>query len=190
MDPQLQAMATELGEVAIRNSVATVGDRIRSAKAKRNAQETGVELEEIIQDLQSDKADLLRIARGLEDELVAQRISADDVKYIAETVFPLVEQLAMASAASRGEDEAQARQVLEAIKPLLSVETVTVLQLLGFNFRRAIGEPLTALLSRMILSKAPPDPNLALEIQRTSLAQQAAFLEVLKDPEARERLQS
>jgi hypothetical protein len=55
------------------------------------------------------------------------------------------------------------------------------LQLLGFNFRKAIGEPLTELVSKLILSKAQPDPVLGLEIQR-------AYLDVARDPDAHARL--
>jgi hypothetical protein len=36
---------------------------------------------------------------------------------------------------------------------------VTVLQLVGFNFRKAIGEPLTELIARLILAKAQEDPS-------------------------------
>ena len=42
---------------------------------------------------------------------------------------------------------------LEQIKSLLSVETLTIMQLLGFNYKRAIGEPLTLLLQKTIESK-------------------------------------
>jgi hypothetical protein len=44
--------------------------------------------------------------------------------------------------------------MMEIIKPLLSVETLTVLQLLGFNFKQAIGEPLTELVAGLIAAKA------------------------------------
>lgn len=55
--------------------------------------------------------------------------------------------------AAPDEDNEKLKQ-LEVMKPLLSVETVNVLLLLGFNFRRAIGEPLTALMEGMILSRS------------------------------------
>lgn len=73
--------------------------------------------------------------------------------------------------------------MIDLIQPLLSVETVTVLQLLGFNFRKAIGEPLTEFVAKLILSKAQVDPLLPLEIQRLSLA-------IAQDAEAYTRLAS
>lgn len=49
------------------------------------------------------------------------------------------------------------------MKPFLSVETVNVLQLLGFNFRKAIGEPLTALCESLILTQVSRSTELQLE---------------------------
>jgi len=42
--------------------------------------------------------------------------------------------------------------MLRLMTPLPSVETVTILQLLGFNFRTAIGQPLTDLAGNAIRS--------------------------------------
>ena len=41
-------------------------------------------------------------------------------------------------------------QIIDVLKPLLSIETFTILQLLGFNFREAIGIPLTKLVNKSI----------------------------------------
>lgn len=72
------------------------------------------------------------------------------------------------------------------MKPLLSVETANVLQLLGFNFRRAIGEPLTTLCEKMILSRVDRSNELQLEAIRN----QRALIELASDPEAYARFRS
>ena len=41
-------------------------------------------------------------------------------------------------------------QIIDVLKPLLSIETFTILQLIGFNFREAIGIPLTKLVNKSI----------------------------------------
>ena len=46
---------------------------------------------------------------------------------------------------------------VEPIKKILSVETLTIMQLIGFNYKKAIGEPLTLLLKKAIESKIPTD---------------------------------
>ncbi len=80
--------------------------------------------------------------------------------------------------------------MINVVKPILSVETVTVLQLIGFNFRKAIGEPLTELVSRLILAQSQVEPALHLELQRLGLQRELAYIEVAKDPEAHGRLLS
>lgn len=45
-------------------------------------------------------------------------------------------------------------ETFEQIKELISVDTLKAIQLLGFNYKAAIGEPLTQLCANAILSKA------------------------------------
>jgi hypothetical protein len=188
MDPDLQTLSIQLAEAAIRNTAGTVADRITVAKARRRDQETVTELEEIVNGLLSDKAELVRIAQAYEQELVAQRISQTDIKYISASFTPLIRRLVEAGVASGDGDSGSVDEILSLIQPLLSVETVTVLQLIGFNFKKAIGEPLTDLVSRLILSKAAVDPSVRLEIERLNLVRETNYLEIARDPEAAGRL--
>lgn len=182
MDPQLQTLTAQLAEVAIRNTAGSVVDRIRSVKARKNNAETITELEEIINGLLSDKSELVLIAQAYEEEFVAQRISPENVEYISNNFVPLLQRLMESAAASNGQGTVS-QEVIDLIQPLLSVETVTVLQLLGFNFKKAIGEPLTELLGKLILSRVQASPALSLEIQRLTLT-------IAQDPEAFARLRS
>lgn len=43
-------------------------------------------------------------------------------------------------------------ETMEQVKNLISVDTLKTMQLLGFNYKAAIGEPLTQICSRAILS--------------------------------------
>ncbi len=47
----------------------------------------------------------------------------------------------------------EVKSLLEILKPILSTETLKILQLLGFDFKAAVGEPLTELVRSAILSK-------------------------------------
>ena len=52
----------------------------------------------------------------------------------------------------------------EQIKELISVDTLKTMQLIGFNYKSAIGEPLTLMLKNFILSKvSEPDSFKAFE---------------------------
>lgn len=157
MDPQLQGLAVQLADVTVRNTAAAIFDRIKLARTQKKNEETIVELEEIINDLMADKAELVRIAQAYEEELVAQRISSEDIEYISSNLVPPIRQM-IESTGGNSPEGAASRQAMDVIEPLLSTETVTVLQLLGFNFRKAIGEPLTELVGRFISSRMQINP--------------------------------
>jgi hypothetical protein len=72
--------------------------------------------------------------------------------------------------------------------PMLSAEMLKVLQLVGFNFKKAIGEPLTLLVAKLITAQIPPDPQSTLEINRLSAESNVAMLQIAQDAEAFERL--
>ena len=119
------------------------------SKAKKQDQQTIAVLEEIVNGLIADKSELVRIAQAFEQELVAQRIAPSDIEYISNNLVPILSQLVTSSSP----EPEQANAVLETLRPLLSVETVTLLQLVGFNFRKAIGEPLTDLVAGIIAAR-------------------------------------
>ncbi len=56
-------------------------------------------------------------------------------------------------------DEGAVQRMVELLQPIFSVETLTVLSLVGFNFKRAIGEPLTEVLhQKIMLAKITQQP--------------------------------
>lgn len=184
LDPQVSELGVQLADVGVRNTVAAVSGRIKAAKAKKQAAETINVLTEIVNDLLADRNDLVQIARGYEQVLDAQRISEEDITYITESIVPVIKKLAEAG----GNDDTD--QMIDLLQPILSVETITVLQLLGFNFKKAIGEPLTTLVSQLIGSKAPTSPDAAAQAQRLSLELQLATTALAQDEVAYERFRN
>jgi hypothetical protein len=186
--PWLQALSAQVGEIAARNAAGLIWDRIRATKARQADSETIAELTEIINELIEDKGELVQIARSYEQELVSKQISPEDIEYISTNLVPIIKQVMASVAESRGESSAASDQLVSQMQPILSIETVTLLQMIGFNFRAAIGEPLTQLLARLISAQGP-DPSVSTqELQRLQLVQQVALMEVAQDPEATERL--
>jgi hypothetical protein len=149
MDQDVYALSAQYASAAVRNTASAVFDKINAAKARKRDQETIAELENIISDLLADKAELVGIAQTYEEALVAQRISATDVEYISTNIVPVLGDIL--SAAGQPQNNA----AFDMVERLLSVETVTILQLVGFNFKKAIGEPLTELLASAIRSRIP-----------------------------------
>jgi hypothetical protein len=188
MDPELQALGARLAESVVRNTAAAIADRINTLRAKRRDADTIAELEQIVNDLIADKSELVRIAQAYQEELVAQQISKSDVEYITTNIVPVFEKLIESSAPQGGGTAGVPQQFMDLIRPILSVETVTVLQLLGFNFRKAVGQPLTELVSHAILAKMSPNSDSTGELQRLTLQREVAFYEIAKDPDAHARL--
>lgn len=182
LPPEVFDLGVRLAETAARNGAAAVGDRIRALRASGKAEGTIAGLEEIVNSLVDDKAELTRIAQAYQAELVSQRLASGDVQYIATTVVPLLERLADSVG---GPDGVKFKQGIESIKPLLSVETANVLQILGFDFRRAIGEPLTKLTENLFLSRMNQNPALQVEAAK----REQLYIQLALDAEAYARWQ-
>ncbi|MDO4430620.1 hypothetical protein EDC51_106123 [Bibersteinia trehalosi] len=158
MDQQLIDLGIKLSEALVKNTASSIFTKIRAIKAKKDDKETINELEEIIQELIADKNELLQISQAFQQELMAQKITDTEIDYITQKLIPKLQELA-------GVTGGNVDEMVRILSPLVSKETLTILQLLGFNFRKAIGEPLTILLEKMILSKLPLSPELQAEIQ-------------------------
>lgn len=156
-----------------------IQDKVTSARASRDAEGRAQALEQIVNDLIEDKNELTRIAQAYQQELVAQRLTPGDVQYIATTVVPLLTTLA---GASDDEEEAEkSKQQIETFAPLLSVETVNVLQLIGFNFRQGIGAPLTRRVRDLI--EGTSNSNVS-ELALEQLRSQRAAMELSMDADS------
>src|SRR6266699_5810219 len=194
VDPQIAALGIRLGEAVLRNTVSAISNKIQTVKAKKNDKETINELEEIINSLIADKNELVQIAQAYEQEFVAQQISQEDIEYITKSFIPVLKKLIEQT--SSGENSVAAANIenaIDVLTPLLSVEMLTVLQLVGFNFKKAIGEPLTLLLQKFITSKVPADPQSELERTELALKYNTEALKVAQDEDATvrwERLKS
>ena len=173
MEDPITALAKQLAAVVISNTATIVADRVKAARASKDKDNTIAALEEIINEVVSEKSELTRIAQAYEQEFVSQKITEKELKYITDNVLPLLDEFV---------PENQ-KAIVEQVKSLLSVETLTIMQLLGFNYKRAIGEPLTMLLQKTIEANIPVDPK---EAQRTNLL----IYEIIKDPEASRRYEA
>lgn len=91
IDNQIKTqLATNLVEATARNGASIISDKIKTAKTKKEYKETISELEEIIYNLLTDKAEIQRIAQAYEQELVSQKITEGDIKYITDNLLPII----------------------------------------------------------------------------------------------------
>lgn len=183
VNEQVATLAASLATSMARNTASAVFDRIKARKTAGNTDATIAELEQIVNELVEDKAQIARVAQGYQAELVSQRLTPGDVEYITSSVLPLIKRFSSASE----QDAEQLANTMAVIEPLLSIETVNVLQLLGFNFREAIGEPLTRLMASLIESRTPESAAITASLHKAALDHQAAMVFLARDPEAFER---
>lgn len=182
--PEVAQMGINLADLTIRNTASIIGDRVRTAKANRDHASQVTELTEIINDLLADKTELITVGQLLNQELASQVIADEDLQFITMTLIPTVERLL-----ERGDSEDRQDRVaqLDAIKTLVAPEMLAVLQLVGFNFREAIGAPLTELVASLIrrtVARPSVDESALLELE---LRRQVLTLEVAKDNAASNR---
>ncbi|MCH3934330.1 MAG: hypothetical protein LKJ07_07350 [Leuconostoc mesenteroides] len=182
MDPEMMQMTARLAELTVRNTASVVFEKISVSKAKKSDKETIAELTDIIKELIDEKQELEFISQAFERELATQKLSDNDIKFVGETVLPVIKDFASKSEG----DNRGLLQSIEMMEPLISQNTLQVLQILGFNFKKAIGEPFTELLSKKIQS-LHVENNESLII--STAERDTEFYKVLQNNEAFNRLQ-
>lgn len=181
MDPVIAQLATQTATVLVQNTASVVASKLQTIKAQKNDKQAVEELTEIINELVAENAELQSLAQAYKQELVAQQITEDDIRYITDTAIPLLEKFIEAS------DSPVPSEILEAVEQLLSVETLKVLQLLGFNFKQAIGAPLTSLIASLIgNARSAPKEDLA-QTQLETVRLQRNLSAIALDAESFER---
>ena len=128
-------------------------------KTEKNANKIRQTYDEILNSLLEERAEAITIAQVYRDELEKVEISDDDIDHLHNTVEHLIEIFKNISISNNGEQNRQELNsqlaVFEQLKDLISVDTLKTMQLLGFNYKKAIGDPLTVMMRNFILSKAP-----------------------------------
>lgn len=182
MDPEMMQMTARLAELTVRNTASVVFEKISVSKAKKSDKETIAELTDIIKELIDEKQELEFISQAFERELATQKLSDNDIKFVGKTVLPVIKDFASKSEG----DNRGLLQSIEMMEPLISQNTLQVLQILGFNFKKAIGEPFTELLGKKIQS-LHVENNESLII--STAERDTEFYKVLQNNEAFNRLQ-
>jgi hypothetical protein len=184
INPELLKAGIDLGSILAKNTATAISTKIRAIKTTDDKDKIIGQLEEIINDLISDKNQLIQLVQSYEEKFITQKISNEDIEYITESLVPLLEEL---FESSNDESASKAREAINAFKPILSKDLFNIMQLLGFNFNRAIGEPLTGLVSALISSKTPTSLN-NIDLQALQMKKEIEYLKVAQDKEAYKRL--
>lgn len=178
---ELIGLGTSLTELAVKGTATAISSKIKSIKNEKNIESVRATYDEIINELISEREEAVRIAQAYKSELEKVVISDDDIQHLHNTVSRILD-LIKRMQGNTNETVSSQIQAYEQIKELISVDTLKTMQLLGFNYKSAIGEPLTLMLRNFILSKVA-DPDTMSLFQKVLTPE---MVEILKDNTAYE----
>lgn len=137
-------MGARLAELAIKGTATAINGKIQSVKEEKNIETIRNTYDEIINQLLSEREEAIRIAQAYKEELDRVVISDEDIEHLHNTVTSILEIFKAMDPQNQNIDN------FEQLKELISVDTLKTMQLLGFNYKAAIGEPLTELCANAI----------------------------------------
>lgn len=150
-------MGISLAELAVKGTASAVNKKIRAAKEEKNIESLRATYDELINEVLLEREEAVRIAQAYKSELDRIVISDNDIEHLHNTVARVLEifnSLQIITAMAQGEEATKKAQdtanSLSQIKDLISVDTLKTMQLLGFNYKAAIGEPLTQICANAI----------------------------------------
>ena len=139
----LAELSKTLVTMAASGTATAINSKIKTIKAEKDAEKIKNAYDEIVNELIAEREEAIRIAQVYKAEPERIVISDDDIEHLHSTVSRLLDVL---RALSPNTDVSN----FEALKDLISVDTLKTMQLLGFNYKAAIGEPLTQICANAI----------------------------------------
>ena len=136
-------LAVSLTQMAVSGTVTAVNTKIKTIQSEKDAEKIKNSYSEIVNELICEREEAIRIAQVYKAEYERIAISDQDIEHLHATVARILDLL---SSFSPGMDMSK----LQAVKDLISVDTLKTMQLLGFNYKAAIGEPLTQICANAI----------------------------------------
>lgn len=162
MDESMQPlveMGISLTELAVKGTASAVNKKVRAIKDVKDAERLRTTYDALINEVLQEREEAVRIAQAYKSELERIVISDEDIEHLHNTVSNVLEifKAMQLTGVNPADGMALARvqqqlETMEQIKNLISVDTLKTMQLLGFNYKAAIGEPLTQICSKSILS--------------------------------------
>lgn len=141
---KLETLAKNLTLLATNGTVTATEAKIKSMQVEKDIKVIKNQYDDIINDLIAERAEAIRIAQVYKTEVERYVISDSDIHKTVELVLDIIKEM------SPDTDI----EMYQQLKNLISVDVLKAIQLLGFNYKEAIGEPLTQLCADAILGKS------------------------------------
>jgi len=146
-------LGVELTKLAVKGTASAVAKKVSAIKSVKDADTLRATYDEIVNELIQERDEAVRIAQSYKSELDRIVISDDDINHLHNTVSSVLDILkkTMPSAGNTN-GKPSFYESIESAKALITIDTIKTMQLLGFNYKQAIGEPLTQLCADKISS--------------------------------------
>jgi superfamily I DNA and/or RNA helicase len=145
INQDLVNLGLNLTTLAVKGTVSRIATKIKTIKDEKNIEKVRSAYDEIITDLLHERDEAVLIAQSYKSELDRIVISGDDIIHLHNTIARILDVL---SENNGNFDPTLYNQV----KELINIDTLKTMQLHGFNYKAAIGEPLTKLCADKISS--------------------------------------
>jgi archaellum component FlaC len=145
-------LGTELTKLAIKGTATTVAKKVLAIKNEKDINSIRTVYDEIINELIQERDEAVRIAQSYKFELDRVEISDKDIEHLHNTISRFFEILRKISPAINNSNGSGGLEIFEQLKELINIDVLKTMQLLGFNYKAAIGEPLTELCANAISS--------------------------------------
>lgn len=153
MDEQFMGMVAtagaQLAVLAAKGTAVQVSNKFQAIRGKKQIEEVCNSYEELINELVAERSQAIAIAQAYEAELQRYEITDEDIEHLQNTVTKALDILRSFSPDSDITS-------FENFKSLISVDTLKAMQLLGFDYKRAIGDPLTEVCADAIRANLGP----------------------------------
>lgn len=143
----LESLAKSLMTLSTKGTVTATEAKIKSIRVERDIEKIRNQYDEIVNELISERAEAIRIAQVYKTEMERYVISDSDIEHLHKTVELVLDIIKEMSPDTDVE-------MYQQLKDLICVDVLKAIQLLGFNYKEAIGEPLTQICANAILSKS------------------------------------
>ena len=161
----------ELGTLTFKGTTTLVNSKIQSLKEERNADKLRNTYDEIVNELLSEREQAIRIAQAYKEEYEKVHIDDKDIEYLHNTLERVISLLSSFTNVEDGKEDSMKQLVA-----LLNKDTLKTMQLLGFNYKEAIGEPLTEVCSNAIRNKLGGLSSKKMYVTKNNLTNGVNFL--------------
>ena len=142
-ETQIAEMGVALAELAIKGTATMVKNKIRASKEIKETEKLRTTYDAIVNEILQEREEAVSIAQAYKAEVDKISISDEDIRHLHQTISRLLDLIKNVAPDTPIES-------FEAAKELINIDTLKTMQLLGFNYKAAIGEPLTKLCASTI----------------------------------------